>query len=47
VNARTLRPTIVEHVNRAMFVMTDQSAIYPCIGREFVGHGTVNHSAEE
>src|SRR5213595_685043 len=28
-------------------MMTDESAIYPTIGREFAGHGSVNHSAEE
>ena len=27
--------------------MTDESKVYPAIGREFHGHGTVNHSAEE
>jgi hypothetical protein len=27
--------------------MTDESPVYPGIGREFAGHGTVNHSAEE
>jgi hypothetical protein len=27
--------------------MTDESAVYPAIGREFSGHGSVNHSAQE
>jgi hypothetical protein len=27
--------------------MTDEAAVYTKIGREFSGHGTVNHSAEE
>src|SRR3546814_3624276 len=27
--------------------MTDESAVYPTVGEEFAGHGTVNHSAEE
>lgn len=27
--------------------MTDDSPVYPGIGREFAGHGSVNHSAEE
>jgi ISXO2-like transposase domain len=27
--------------------MTDESLVYPKIGDEFAGHGTVNHSAEE
>jgi hypothetical protein len=27
--------------------MTDDSVVYPTIGKEFSGHGTVNHSADE
>ena len=27
--------------------MTDESPVYPKIGEEFAGHGTVNHSAKE
>jgi transposase-like protein len=47
VTAKTLRPIIVTHVSRASFIMTDESTVYPAIGREFSGHGSVNHSAEE
>jgi transposase-like protein len=47
VSAKTLRPIIVTNVNRASYVMTDESTVYPAIGREFSGHGSVNHSAEE
>jgi transposase-like protein len=47
VTAKTLRPIIVTQVSRASFIMTDESAVYPAIGREFAGHGSVNHSAEE
>jgi transposase-like protein len=47
VTATTLRPIIVTHVNRASYVMTDDATVYPAIGREFAGHGSVNHSAEE
>ncbi len=47
VNSETLRPILVKHVNRASYLMTDESPIYPKIGAEFAGHGTVNHSAEE
>lgn len=47
VTARTLRPIIVTQVSRASFLMTDESMVYPTLGREFAGHGTVNHSAEE
>ena len=27
--------------------MTDDSPVYPAIGRQFAGHGSVNHSIEE
>lgn len=27
--------------------MTDESGVYTKVGREFAGHGTVNHSANE
>ncbi len=47
VTAKSLRPIIVTHVNRASYLMTDDSTVYPAIGREFAGHGSVNHSAEE
>ena len=47
VTGQSLRPVIVENVNKATFIMTDESPVYPGIGREFAGHGTVNHSIEE
>src|SRR3546814_17760378 len=47
VNAKTLRPILVQHADRKSFLMTDESAVYPTVGEEFAGHGTVNHSAEE
>jgi hypothetical protein len=47
VTAQTLKPIIVAHVNKASYVMTDEATVYPAIGREFSGHGAVNHSAEE
>jgi transposase-like protein len=47
VSASNLRPIIVTQVNRASYLMTDDSRVYDGIGREFAGHGTVNHSAEE
>ena len=45
VSAKTLRPIIVTHVNRATYIMTDDAPVYTAIGREFHGHGSVNHSA--
>jgi transposase-like protein len=47
VTAATLRPIIVKHARRESYMMTDEAAVYPSIGREFAGHGSVNHSAEE
>ena len=47
VTGELLRPIIVSHVNRATYIMTDNAPVYTSIGREFGGHGSVNHSAEE
>lgn len=47
VTAQTLKPIIVENVHKASYLMTDGHTVYPTIGREFAGHGTVDHSAEE
>ena len=47
VNGKTLRDVIVKQVDRASYLMTDEAKVYTAIGREFSGHGTVNHSAEE
>jgi len=47
VSATTLRPIIVSHVNRATYIMTDDAPVYTAIGREFSGHGSANHAAEE
>jgi transposase-like protein len=45
--AQTLRPIITANVDRASYLMTDESPVYWSIGRQFSGHGAVNHSAEE
>lgn len=47
VTAQSLKPIIVSHVNKATYLMTDDAPVYTAIGRDFGGHGTVNHSAEE
>jgi transposase-like protein len=47
VNSKTLRPIMVKHASRKSYLMTDDSPIYPKIGNEFAGHGSVNHSADE
>jgi transposase-like protein len=47
VKAKTLRQTIVQVVSRKSYLTTDELASYASIGKEFSGHGTVNHSANE
>ncbi len=47
VSHKTLRPVLVKHADRKSYLMTDDSPVYPRIGREYAGHGSVNHSAEE
>ena len=46
VNSKTLRPLIVKTASRKSYLMTDESSVYPKVGDEFAGHGTVNHSAK-
>lgn len=41
VTGQTLKPIIVENVNKASYLMTDGSPVYPGIGAEFAGHGWV------
>jgi len=47
VTARQLRPLIVTHILPSSYLMTDESGVYTRVGREFHGHGTVNHSASQ
>jgi transposase-like protein len=47
VTAQTLKPIIAVNVDKASYLMTDESPVYWSIGREFAGHGAINHSAEE
>ena len=47
VSAKTLRPIIVTAASRESYLMTDEAGAYARVGREFAGHGTVNHSAKE
>jgi transposase-like protein len=46
VTAKTLKPVIKAHVDRASYIMTDESPVYP-VAVDGMSHGTVNHSAEE
>jgi hypothetical protein len=45
--AKTLRDTAVKIASRKSYLMTDENAAYTKLGKEFDGHGTVNHSANE
>ena len=47
VNAKTLRPILVTHVDRNSYLMTDEAGAYVKVGREYAGHGTVVHSINE
>jgi len=47
VKAQTLRATIVRVVDRKSHLVTDELVSYAPIGKEFIGHTTVNHSADE
>jgi transposase-like protein len=45
--AKTLRDAMVTQIDRASYIMTDESTSYTKTGEEFAGHGAVNHSIEE
>lgn len=47
VTAENVRPIIAKNADAASALMTDESPIYPKVGKEFGYHGTVNHSANE
>jgi ISXO2-like transposase domain len=47
VTAKTLREAIVTQADRKSYLMTDEAPVYTKTGKEFSGHGTVNHSADE
>jgi hypothetical protein len=47
VTAKTLREAIVRQADRKSYLMTDEALVYVKVGREFAGHGTVNHAEEE
>lgn len=47
VSRNTLRPILVTQVDRKSYLMTDENRAYVRVGREFSGHGSVNHSIEE
>ena len=44
---KTLRNTAVKIASRKSYLATDENRAYTKLGKEFDGHGTVNHSANE
>ena len=47
VNSRTMSALLRKHVSKKVHLMTDDSVIYPKLGKKFNRHSTVNHSIEE
>lgn len=47
VTAENVRGLVVTNIDRASYLMTDESGVYTRMGKEFAGHGTVNHSIGE
>ncbi len=47
VSGGTLRPILFTQIDRASYLMTDEAGAYIRAGREFAGHGRVNHSIKE
>jgi hypothetical protein len=45
--AKTLRETAIKIASRKSYLATDENPAYTKLGKEFGGHGTVNHSANE
>jgi transposase-like protein len=45
--AKTLREAAVKIASRKSYLATDENPAYTKLGKEFDGHGTVNHSANE
>ncbi|MEC9369658.1 MAG: IS1595 family transposase [Pseudomonadota bacterium] len=47
VSRNTLRPILVTQIDRKSYLMTDESRVYKSVGKEFAGHGSVNHSIDQ
>ncbi len=46
-NSRNMNPILRKQVSKKSYLMTDDSNIYPKIGKKFRRHSAVNHSIEE
>src|SRR5205085_10334629 len=47
VTAATVRDILTKHADRGSHLMTDTAAVYINVGREFRGHWSVNHNADQ
>jgi transposase-like protein len=47
VNSRNMNPILPKQISKKSYLMTDDSNIYPKIGKQFRRHSAVNHSIEE
>src|SRR5207302_7236185 len=47
VTGKNLKLALATQVHQKSYLMTDESGVYVQAGRQFDGHGTVNHSIEE
>jgi transposase-like protein len=47
VTAEKLRPVLLDQIEKASYLMTDEAPVFETIGKALRGHGTVNHSIEE
>lgn len=47
VTGKNVRDMLVTHADRKSRLQTDESRLYPAVGREFAKHETVNHSIKE
>ncbi len=47
VTAKNIREKLVTHASRKSRLHTDESKLYPAVGKEFAKHETVNHGAKE
>lgn len=47
VTNKTLKPILYTQIDRASYLMTDQAPVYKQAGKQFSGHGSVNHSIDE
>ena len=47
VTGKNVREVLVKHADRKSRLQTDESRLYPKVGKEFAQHETVNHGAKE